>query len=138
MAKNLPAMQETRKSRVQSLGWEDSPGGGHGNPLQYSCLENPTDQGAWWATIHRVAKSRTRPSDFTTHYWALAYSIFLWRNYPNDIKMSFIYTCPAYHRGAWWATVPRVTELDTTEHARTHRFFLHPRALLGLPSAVVR
>ena len=35
-----------------------------GNPLQYSCLENPMDRGAWWATIHGVAKSRTRLSDF--------------------------------------------------------------------------
>ena len=33
-----------------------SPGGGHGNPLQCSCLENPTDRGAWWATVHGVAK----------------------------------------------------------------------------------
>ena len=41
MVKNLPAMWETR---VRSLGWEDSPGGGHGNPLQYSCLENPHGQ----------------------------------------------------------------------------------------------
>ena len=37
-----------------------SPGGGYGNLLQYSCLENPMDRGAWWATIHRVAKSQTR------------------------------------------------------------------------------
>ena len=36
-----------------------SPAGGHGNPLQYSCLENPMDKGAWRATVHRVAKSRT-------------------------------------------------------------------------------
>ena len=36
-----------------------SPGGGHGNPLQYSCLENPTDRGAWQATVHGVAKSQT-------------------------------------------------------------------------------
>ena len=42
-----------------------SPGEGNGNPLQYFCLENPMDRGAWWATVHRVAKSRTRPSDFT-------------------------------------------------------------------------
>ena len=34
-----------------------SPGEGHGNALQYSCLENPMDRGAWWATVHRVAKS---------------------------------------------------------------------------------
>ena len=36
-----------------------SPGGGHGNLLQYSCLENPMDGGAWWAAVHGVAKSRT-------------------------------------------------------------------------------
>ena len=35
------------------------PGGGHGNPFQYSCLENPMDRGAWWATAHRIAKSQT-------------------------------------------------------------------------------
>ena len=34
-----------------------SPGEGHGNPLQYSCLENPTDRGAWWATVYRVTES---------------------------------------------------------------------------------
>ena len=43
-----------------------SPGEGNGNPLQYSCLENPMDGGAWWATVHRVAKSRTRLSDFSS------------------------------------------------------------------------
>ena len=42
-----------------------SPGEGNGNPLQYSCLENSMDRGAWWATVHGVAKSRTRLSDFT-------------------------------------------------------------------------
>ena len=42
-----------------------SPGEGNGNPLQYSCLENPMDGGAWSATVHRVAKSRTRLSDVT-------------------------------------------------------------------------
>ena len=42
-----------------------SPGEGNGNPLQYSCLENPMDGGALWATVHGVTKSRTRLSDFT-------------------------------------------------------------------------
>ena len=63
MVKGLPTMWETR---VQSLGREDPPGEGNGNPLQYSCLENPVDGGAWLATVHGVAKSRTRLSDFTT------------------------------------------------------------------------
>ena len=40
-------------------------GEGHGTPLQYSCLENPMDGGAWWAAVHGVAKSQTRLSDFT-------------------------------------------------------------------------
>ena len=41
------------------LGSGRSPGGGHSNPLQYSCLENPVERGAWWATVHRVARSWT-------------------------------------------------------------------------------
>ena len=48
-------------------------GEGNGTPLQYSCLENPMDGGAWWAAVHGVAKSRTRLSDFpfTFHFHAL-------------------------------------------------------------------
>ena len=45
------------------VGWGRPPGGGHGGPLQYSCLENPMDRGAWWAIVRPVAKSRTRLSD---------------------------------------------------------------------------
>ena len=50
-----------------------SPGEGNGTPLQYSCLENPMDGGAWWAAFHGVTKSRTRLSDFTLtfHFHAL-------------------------------------------------------------------
>ena len=44
-----------------------SPGGGHGNPLQYSCLENPMDRGARRALVHRVTKSRTRPKRLSMH-----------------------------------------------------------------------
>ena len=46
---------------------------GNGTPLQYSCLENPMDRGAWWAAVHGVAKSRTRLNDFTFtfHFHAL-------------------------------------------------------------------
>ena len=40
-------------------------GEGNGNPLQYSCLENPMDGGAWWAIVHEVTKNQTRLSDFT-------------------------------------------------------------------------
>ena len=44
-----------------------SPGEGNSNPLQYSCLENPMNRGAWWATVHGVAKSRTWLSEHTAH-----------------------------------------------------------------------
>ena len=63
IVKNLPAMQETWRL-IPGLG--RSSGEGNGNPLQYPCLENPMDGGAWLATVHGVAKSRTRLSDFTS------------------------------------------------------------------------
>ena len=44
-----------------------SPGGGHVNPLQYSCLENPVDRGAWWAIVHRVAESDIAEVTWHTH-----------------------------------------------------------------------
>ena len=44
-----------------------SPGGGHGNPLQYSCLDNPMGGGAYWATVHRITKSQTRLKQLSTH-----------------------------------------------------------------------
>ena len=58
--KNFPAMQETQ---VQSLGQEDPPGEGNGNPLQYSCLENSMDRGVPRATVHGVSNSRTQLSN---------------------------------------------------------------------------
>ena len=55
MIKNLPAIQETSVDP-----WVGKiPGEGNGNPLQYSCLENPMDRGAWWAIVHGVAESDT-------------------------------------------------------------------------------
>ena len=56
-----------------NCGWQHMVGKGNGNPLQYSCLENPMDGGAWRAVACGVAKSRTRPSDFTFtfHFEAL-------------------------------------------------------------------
>ena len=62
-------------------------GEGNGTPLQYSCLENPMDRGAWWAAVHGVAKSQTQLSNFTLtfHFHALEKemathsSVFAWR-----------------------------------------------------------
>ena len=58
--KNPPANAGDVRDSGSIVGWEDSPGVGHGNPFQYSCLENPMDRGAWRAIVHRVAKSQTR------------------------------------------------------------------------------
>ena len=61
--KSFTAPQSQQKELPSGSG--RSPGEGNGNPLQYSCLENHMEGGAWWATVHGVAKSRTRLSDFT-------------------------------------------------------------------------
>ena len=55
-----PANAGDIRDAVPIPGLGRSPGGGHGNLLQYSCLENPMDRGAWWPTIHRVTKSQTQ------------------------------------------------------------------------------
>ena len=79
---------------------------GNGTPLQYSCLENPMDGGAWWAAVHGVAKSRTRLSDFsfTFHFPALEKemathsSVLAWR-------------IPGM--GAWWVALYGVAQSQT-------------------------
>ena len=57
---NPPANAGDIKHVGLTPGLGKSPEGGHGNSLQYSCLENPMDRGAWWAIFHRVAKSQTQ------------------------------------------------------------------------------
>ena len=81
--------------QLGKMGW----GIKYGTPLQYSCLENPMDGGAWQAAVHGVAKSRTRLSDFTFSFhshelekeMATHSSVLAWR-IPGD-------------GGAWWAAV---------------------------------
>ena len=57
MIRNLPANAEDARDVGSIPGSGRSPGGGHDNPLQYSCLENPMDRGAWRATFHRIMES---------------------------------------------------------------------------------
>ena len=67
MVKNLLANAGDIRDLGSIPGLERYPGGGHGNPLQYSCLEDPMDRGVWWAIVHGVAKSWTRLRRLTTH-----------------------------------------------------------------------
>ena len=79
---------------------------GNGTPLQYSCLENPKDRGAWWATVHGVAKSwrqlRTSLSLFTFMHWRRK-----WQPTPVFFSGEF------QGRGAWWATIYGVAQSQT-------------------------
>ena len=75
VVQDLPANAGDIRDADSIPGWGRTPGGGHGNPLQYSCLENPMARRAWWATVHGVAKSWTQLKQLSTHgtgfgcYW---------------------------------------------------------------------
>ena len=80
-------------------------GDGHGTPLQYPCLENLMDGGAWWAAVHGVSKSRTRLNDFTFTHWRRK-----WQPIPVFL--------PGESQGRWGLVGCRLwgrTESDTTE-----------------------
>ena len=127
-----------------------SPGEGNGNPFQYSCLGNPMNRGAWWATVHGVEKSWTRLSDFTFIFLFTILFIrsvgkefacntgdlgsipglgrFPWRSNGNPLQ----YLClqNPMDRGAWWATVHGVekcwTQLSNkTTQLNSKRIFMH-------------
>ena len=67
VVKNPPA----NAGDIRDVGWIPGlgkyPGEGHGNPLQYSCLENPMDRGTWWAAVYRAAQSQTPLKQFSMH-----------------------------------------------------------------------
>ena len=67
VVKNLPANAGDIIDEGLTPGSGRSPGGGHGNALQYSCLDNPMDSRAWQATVRRVAKSQTQLKRLNTH-----------------------------------------------------------------------
>ena len=86
-------------------------GEGNGTPLQYTCLENPMDRGAWWAAVHGVTRSRTWLSDFTFSFHFLFSPSCIGEGNGNPLKCS----CLENPRdgGAWWAAVSGVTQSRT-------------------------
>ena len=79
-------------------------GGGNGNPLQYSCLENPVDRGAWWAAVHGVTWSQTRLKQLCMHAC-------IGEGNGNPLQCSCLEN--PRDRGAWWAAVYGVTQSRT-------------------------
>ena len=71
MVKNSAANAGNIRDAGSTLGLGRSPGGGHDNPLQYSCLENPKDRGAWWVTVHKVVKGQTQLKRLSRHAYHL-------------------------------------------------------------------
>ena len=83
VVRNLPANAGDIRQQVQSLGWEDSPGGGHGNLLQYSFLEKPMDRGTWWAFEHFCYPKLEK--EMATHSSVLAWRI-PWTEKPGRLQ----------------------------------------------------
>ena len=91
-----PACQGRRHKRHGlDPGSGSSPRGGNGNPLQYSCQENPMHRGVWLATVHRVAKSQTRPNWLSTHrvYMSMPISQCIPLSFPLCVYMFILYIC---------------------------------------------
>ena len=95
VVKNLPANAGDRRYTGSIPGSERSPGGGDGNPLQYSCLDNPTDRGAWRATVHEVAKSRTWLKRLSMHAHTRKHALNEWMN--AHIPRPQLMPCEASH-----------------------------------------
>ena len=74
-SKESPCHAGTATDAGSIPGLGRSPGGGNGNWLQCSCLDNPIDRGSWWAIVHRVAKSQTQLRDWTATIYSLIYNI---------------------------------------------------------------
>ena len=89
--KNPPAMQEMQADMGSIPGWGRFPGEEHGEPLLYSCLENPMDRGAWWVTVHRVTKSQTQIKWLSAHFC---------HSNRNSLRRDFFVflSCPIH----WW------------------------------------
>ena len=90
---------------------------GNGTPLQYSCLENPMNGGAWWAAVHGVAKSQTRLSDFTFTFYF----------HSLEKDMATHSSCLENPRdgGAWWAALCGVAQSRTRLIDFTFNFHSH-------------
>ena len=105
---------------VRSLGQTKYPGGEHGNPLQYSCLENPMGRGAWWAAVHRVTETDT--TEWLTHT-------------PAPPVLSALHRCPVCQRQQMWATTQWVVSAVAGGHALLEMCPVEPYKQLSEPDS---
>ena len=130
VVKNLPANAGDIRDMGSIPGSGRSPGGGHGNPLQYSCRQNHMDRGAWWATVHSVTKSQTWLKWLSKYIRIIGLprwlngkesacnagdvcSVLGLRRSPregNDNPVQYSCLGDPTDRRAWWATVHGVTK----------------------------
>ena len=92
-------------------------GEGNSNLLQYSCLENPVDRGAWWAAVYGVAQSRTQPKQLNMHHLCIG------EGNGNSLQYSCLEN--PRERGAWWAAIygfaqsrTRLKQLSSSIHTK--------------------
>ena len=114
--KNPLAMEETQETQVWSLGWEDPLEEENGNLFQYSCLKNPMDRGAWWATVHRVTEIQIQLRNYEcVHDWHTLSRCYKHLQFGQGLAET-AYLCPSWCEltKAEWRTSP--TQL--THHAR--------------------
>ena len=90
VVKNLPANAGNARDTGSIPGLGSSPGEGNGNPLQNSCLGNPMDRGAWWATIRGVTKSQTQLSTHLVHVYLNKAAIFLKKKKRTTVYSLFL------------------------------------------------
>ena len=111
------------KTWVPSLGWEDPLGEGNGNPLQYSCLENPMDRGAWWAIVHGFTKELDMTKQLNNNNngmrWGMYYFLYKWLQFAN---ISFVFMCNFLF--FWCPNQMFVLEFYSNSQIWVRRYFL--------------
>ena len=128
---------QTIKTLPAVLGWEDSPGEGNGNSLQYSCLENSIDKGAWWATVLGVTKSwndwaTNTPTHFLLPLWGQDHGF--WAHQFSSVAQS----CPTLREPMNHSTLGLPVHHQFPESTQTHVHWvgdtIQPSHLLSSPS----
>ena len=122
MVKNPPANIGDVRDVGSIPGSGRSPGRGHGNPLQYFCLKNPMDRGAWWATVHGIAKSWTRLSTHTHTHHTGCYHRSSWDllsvTWPGPLSSQHL-ELSALHQPAFAATTVSLWNVSSKAKATT-------------------